>query len=571
MANSDHHPGGLSDDPRGGPSGGPSGGLSGGPRGGALCGLGDLVRFNLRRERVRILAWVLGIFTLVMVSALSVRDLFSTPESLASAAANSAIPAVQAFNGPPYALDTIGGQIAFQIGAPGLVIMSLMAIMMTGRLTRDEEQQGRTELIRSLRVGTLAPGAAAIIVVGLMSLAVGMGCAILLSMGSTAGDGVGSLAFGLGYVAIGWFFSAVTLVFAQLTMTGRATKAMAGAVLGVAYVVRAFGDATGSGLSWLSPLGWVQAMRPFAQERWWPLALPVCATAGLLMFARSLYLKRDIDSVAMVMHPVNKVLSRRSGDPSDTVVLTSVRALAMRLELGLIAGWAIGIGIGGLAYGLVVAVMEDFIADNEQLAEMMDAANGGSPIDAMIGASAKYLAVMAGAFAVQSALALHREEGEGRAELLLALPVTRRRYWNSFAVPTVAGSVAVLGTGGVLLGLGSWVSTGDGKTFVDGTLAVLAYLPAVLLFAAVSGLLFGWRPHWSLASWAAYALAASIAMFGPMLQLPGWSMNLSVFDAIPTVPGERLSPAPLLVVSAVVVLLFLVGRAGFESRDLETA
>jgi ABC-2 type transport system permease protein len=287
--------------------------------------------------------------------------------------------------------------------------------------------------------------------------------------------------------------------------------------------------------------------------------------------ARALYLRRDIDAVAISIHPRRRSVGRRSRDPTDTLVLTSVRALAMRLQLGLIAGWVVGIGAGGLAYGLVVSVMEDFIADNEQLAEFMDAANGASPVESMIGASAKYLAVMAGAFAVQSALSLRREEGEGRAELLLALPVTRRRYWNSFAAPTVVGSLAVLGAGGVLLGLGSWVSTGDSATFVDGSLAVLAYAPAVLLFAAVAGLLFGWRPHWSLMSWAVYAAAASISMFGPMLQLPGWAMNLSVFDAIPMMPSERLSPAPLLAVSAAAVVLFLVGRAGFESRDLETA
>ena len=36
------------------------------------------------------------------------------------------------------------------------------------------------------------------------------------------------------------------------------------------------------GLSWLSPIGWAQAMRPFAGERWWPLALPLVVTAALV-------------------------------------------------------------------------------------------------------------------------------------------------------------------------------------------------------------------------------------------------------------------------------------------------
>ncbi len=51
------------------------------------------------------------------------------------------------FNGPAQALDTLGGQVAFQVGSFGLVTVALMSIFMIGHLTRVEEENGRTELL----------------------------------------------------------------------------------------------------------------------------------------------------------------------------------------------------------------------------------------------------------------------------------------------------------------------------------------------------------------------------------------------------------------------------------------
>jgi ABC-2 type transport system permease protein len=45
--------------------------------------------------------------------------------------------------------------------------------------------------------------------------------------------------------------------------------------------VRAIGDAGPHWLSWLSPLGWMQQLRPFADERWWVLLLAVALIVPL--------------------------------------------------------------------------------------------------------------------------------------------------------------------------------------------------------------------------------------------------------------------------------------------------
>ena len=94
-------------------------------------------------------------------TAASTKSLYPTQADLdAAALAARDNPAALAFNGPDQALDTIGGQVAFQVGAFGLVMVGLMSVLLVGRLTRGEEDSGRLELVRSMPVGRHAPLAA---------------------------------------------------------------------------------------------------------------------------------------------------------------------------------------------------------------------------------------------------------------------------------------------------------------------------------------------------------------------------------------------------------------------------
>ena len=50
-------------------------------------------------------------------------------------------------------------------------------------------------------------------------------------------------------------------------------------VLGASFAIRAIGDAGPHWLSWLSPLGWGQAVRAYGDERWWVLLLLLALAA----------------------------------------------------------------------------------------------------------------------------------------------------------------------------------------------------------------------------------------------------------------------------------------------------
>ena len=55
----------------------------------------------------------------------------------------------------------------------------------------------------------------------------------------------------------------------------------AGAGIAIGYLVRGVGAMQDNALVWFSPFGWAQLMNAFGDERWWPAALLVVATAGL--------------------------------------------------------------------------------------------------------------------------------------------------------------------------------------------------------------------------------------------------------------------------------------------------
>lgn len=519
-------------------------------------GTAGLARAELRLDRVRIAVWIGAITLMVLVSAQSVAELFPTQADLDRAAATSENPAIIAFQGPPQALDTLGGQVAFQIGAFGLVLVALMALLMTGRMTRGEEEAGRLELLRSLPVGRNAPLLAAAVVSAGMCLV--LATLVTISMIALDLPVAGSLNFGLGYAAVGIVFTGITLVTAQVTENQRLANGLAGCVLGASFVLRAVGDMNDGTLSWLSPLGWAQHARPFAGERWWPLLMAVAVGVGLAAFAMWLQGIRDLGA---------GLVSPRPGPAQATRRLAGPLALDIRLQRGSVLGWTAGIALVALAYGSISAAIEEFVADNPDLADIL-AQSGGDLIDSYLATAARTTALIASGFAISAVSRLRSEEVAERAEPVLATAVSRTRYWTAFVVVALAGTVIVLVVAGVVLGVSAAIAVDDPSLVLAGTAAMIVYLPAVAILIGVAAFLVGRFPRLTGAAWGVLGLGLVVAMFGPLLDLPEWVQRLSPFQNIALVPAEELSAVPVVALVAVAAALLVGGLAGFRRRDI---
>ncbi len=119
-----------------------------------VIGFRTLLRFHLRRELVALICWVGGTAALIGVQSVASQSFYDTPEELAARRETiGANPAVLAFAGPVELLENIGGEIVFEVFGYAAVVVALMSMLLVGRLTRTDEETGRTELIRSARVG----------------------------------------------------------------------------------------------------------------------------------------------------------------------------------------------------------------------------------------------------------------------------------------------------------------------------------------------------------------------------------------------------------------------------------
>src|SRR5579864_245682 len=523
----------------------------------SLAGTVALIGFILRRDRIRIVVWTVSIVVLAALTVAGIKGLFPTQAALdQTAAVSQHNAAVIAFNGPAQGLNTVGGQVAFQFGAGGMVLTALMSIFMVGRLTRGEEEAGRLELVRSLPVGIHANTfAAALTVAGMTIVVGGLTAAMLIAQGLPV---PGSVAFGLSFVLVGLLFGAVALLVAQLTENARVVYGIAGALLGLAFLLRAVGDIGNPAVSWLSPIGVAQKARPFAGERWWPFLLLVGGILLLVAAAALMGTRRDLGA---------GIVASRPGPRAASAILTHPLGLALRLQRASLLGWGGGILVLGIAYGWIGPTIDTFIGQNKALADVFAGVGGGNLTDSYFAASFRLMALVATGFAVQSALRVRSEEASMRAETVLATPVSRWRFAASHLTVAFGGSVILLAVAGLATGLTYGIAGGGMQSIGRLLGAALVYAPAMWIMVGLAMALDGLAPRLVGVCWAILAACVVVGFLGEVLRLPGWLQNLSPFERVPQLPGAKLILTPLVIISAIAGLMTLVGLGGLQRRD----
>ncbi len=522
-----------------------------------MTGTGRLLRAYLRRDRWMLAWWTLGITVLYWSQAVSVKGLYATQAEFDKAAASmDGNAALVAMAGPARALNTIGGQVAWQATAFGAITIGLMCMFLVGRHTRAEEESGRDELLRAAAVSRTAPLAAAALLSALASILVGVCVALsLVTFPLAAAD---SWALGLGLTATGWAFTGIAMIAAQLVSGARAMYGLTGAVIGAAYVLRAIGDIGSPALTWISPIGWYQAMHAFSGLRWWPIALPLAATALTGAAAYAVFTRRDHGG---------GVLAARPGPARASTMLMSPLGLAWRQHRGSIIGWTIGLAVTGLSYGSLGNDVGALLGDSQASSDIF-LRGGGDLVDGFYATSIVMLGLMAAGFAVSSALRPRTEEDDGRVEGLLATALTRPGWLGAHTAMTVLGTVCVVLAAGLGLGVGYALTADDAGAVGRLTLATVPMVAPVLVLSALARLLYGVLPRAATLGWLGLGFAVVVLIFGPLLDLPMWLQDVSPFQHLALTPVEDFRWTPFVVLLALATLLSFAGQWGFRRRDL---
>ncbi|MCX2971747.1 MULTISPECIES: ABC transporter permease [Streptomyces] len=534
-------------------------------RGGStLTGTGTLLRFALRRDRVRLPVWVAALTLGTAATANSFHGLYPDAKARATAAESVSSPAGLAMTGPErYLADyTYGAMLGHQMLGFTAVMVALLSVLTLTRHTRTEEETGRAELVRSAAVGRHAPLASALGVAVVANLAVAAAFTLVLGGQGLAGVGWGgSVLYGAAHAAVGLFLAAVAAVTAQVTAHSRGASGLAFAVLGLAYLLRAVGDVGSGALSWLSPIGWAQRTYVYAEDRWWPLLLSLAVTAAVLALAVLLSTRRDVGA---------GLRQSRGGPARAATALTRPLGLAWRLHRGLLLGFAVALFVLGAAYGGVLGDAEEMVGDVAALEEALARLGGASVAESFASMVMIILAVIAAIYVVLAALRPRAEESGRRAEPLLSTALSRSRWVGGHLTVALAGGTLVLLAAGLGFGLTGASATGDGALVGELVGAALAYAPALWVTAGVAVLLYGWLPQAVTLAWTVPLLAFVVGYLGQLLQFPDWLTRLSPFSHVPRLPAESLTWTPLLVLTLLAAVLVALGLAGFRRRDLLT-
>ena len=525
----------------------------------AFTGTFGLLRLYLRRDRIVLPLWVLLLsLPLASVYIGSVESVYPTAAQRAAFVASiMASPAQRALYGNVYN-DSVGAVGIWKAGVLHALI-AVAVILTVIRHTRAEEETGRTELLDSTAVGRYASLTAAMILTFGASVAIGLiGAAGLLT---TDVPPSGSVAFGLALAGSGLVFSAVGAVAAQLSTTARTARGLAFGALGVAFALRAVGDASTGILSWFSPLGWSLEVRPYAGERWWVLLLHMAATVVLTFTAYLLLRRRDIGG---------GMISDRPGAPAAAATLNGTFSLAWRLQRGALVAWTIGLWLYALLIGSVVDDIGGALGDTGKIRDIVNRLGGSEALeDSFITILFSFLAVTAAAMAISSTLRLYQEESTLRGETVLAGAVGRIRWAASHIVVAVAGTtVAMLGAG-VVAGLTYGIAGGDVGGKLPAVIAVAALqLPAIWMLSAITIALFGLVPRFTPVAWGVLVAFVALYLLGSIAGLPHWLVNLQPFTHAQRTPGQPFDAAPVIWLLLIDTALLVVGLLAFRRRDL---
>lgn len=532
---------------------------------GPLAGTGILLRLDLRRDRIKLPMWLLGITAMSFYYAGALQQVYKTPEDLRAVSqfAEGVVGAL--ISGPGFGLadPTIESVIVAVYGLYFLLLAALMNILLISRHTRVEEQTGRAELVRANAVGRHAQLTAALLVAVIADIAVAV--LIASSFAATGLDTSDALLFGAGVGAVGLVFAAITAITVQVTEYSRAASGLAGLTLGIAYVLRAAGDAIregGSALSWLSPLAWSQQTRAYAEGRWWPLSLSIASALILAVLAYLLSARRDLGAGLVPARPG----PRHAANWMDTPV-----ALAARLQRAGLVGWACALVAGGALYGGIGNTIVDSFDDlPDQMIDVMGG-DAGRMLDGYLGTMALFDALLVAVFAILAVQSLRTEETRGRTEPVLATATGRVGWFAAWIGVAAIGVLALLAATGAAFGIALSLSVGDGAYIVDALLAHLLFAPAVLLVLAVAALLYGFFPQAVGATWALLGFSMVLGFFGPLMNLPQWIHDLSPFQHIARIPMEEMRWPALVVLTALAAAAVVAGAFAFRERDLDTA
>lgn len=533
----------------------------------ATTGSLTLAVLALKRDRIRLVAWVLGIALLTAAMVAAFTKMLPAEEDVVNMLiAHATNPVTRIFLGAVAGVN-IGGFVMFRVSTVLAVAIAFFGMLTVTRHTRQNEENSCEELTGSTVVGRHASLLAAVLVTTAATIAL----AILIALAFIVNGqpAAGSFAAGAALGAVGIAFAGIAAITAQLTDTTRSANGIAGLVMAVAFLVSGLGNMLGEfnessmELSsawpvWLSPFGWYQQILAFHDNNWWILLLFVIFFVLTLALAFVLNKRRDVGM---------GIIPARKGPATAAPALLSPLGLAWKLQHKLFLLWAGAAFLFGGVLGSAVGELSEQMGELERADQIFGEIFGMSETFSM--AIAGLLGSFIVFYTVQAFTRMISEEASGLTEPVLAAAVSPLRWILSHYVLILSGTLTVL----LFLGLGGAASAlvEDGIRWHKVVQSALLQAPAILVLAGFSIMAFGLIPRWSGSlAWTALVISLLTGPFlGPALDLPLWAQKISPFTHLPSTT-ETITAGPIISLSLIAMLLTAIGLISFSRRSMRT-
>ena len=533
---------------------------------GALAGWGTCLRILLRRFRVQVAAWLVPLWLLVGVTAPSYESIYPSLETrtvLIEQMRKS--PGTRLLYGYVPMPGRLGQLLQWETGTFLLVCTSLMAILLTCRMLRGDEDEGLTEVLRSTGTGRAVPLVVPVTVVWMVICGLSAGVGGILTWQTRSIEELtvsGAWALAGTICVTGWAFSAIAAVASQLGRQVGQARSLSMIVLALAFVIRVSADQLSDGsrsdwLRWMTPLGWRDLVRPYTDDRFTVLVVCCAVAIALTLSAVVLAARREY---------LDGYLPDRSASQRRWRIRGHMDLLG-RLSWRSLIGWAMASTGLALLYGSVSGSVKDLLAPGSPTASYVGKMAAGSPVEQFVSLMTVVTVLLVAVAVVRRMNWLAGLERAGMVEVELTAGVGRGRVFLSQVLSALLESIVLLLVSATVLAATTATQLTDDHAVARSFVFTVSQLPGMVAAVGIAAALVGMAPKLTGMSWAVVAWSAFAQFFGGLVELKDWAKDLSVLGHHLDVVG---SPdwKPLAIQTAIGLVGIAIGLVAYTRRDL---
>ncbi len=470
--------------------------------------------------------------------------------------------------GQSHHLNTVAGFTTWRVMTAAALIGGIWGLRTSTALLRGEEEAGRWELLVAGSTTRRQATAQALLGLAVSLLAMFVVTTVLiLAAGRLPGARFspdGSVLFAAAMISGAAMFLFIGALASQISRTGGQAAILTTGALAVSYVIRIVADSSASTgwIRWLTPLGWIEEIRPMENPQ--PLALiPIVGLSVLsALLAIELAGRRDLNA---------SVLREDDGSAGTGRWLVGPISLTVRVSRVTYVAWLVAIGGYSVLFGLVQGAETSILSGSPAFVATLGRLGIHRAAEAFLAMAFLLAAILIAFIAASQIVSLRDEEASGRLDNLLVQPLARSRWLlGRLAISTMLIALSGI-AGGVftwLGGLNQHTGVGLGKLLEAG---LNASVPGVFVLG-VTVLVFGVQPRFTAAT--GYGLVAYsffVAFVAAVMKGADWLRDSSIFTHIAAAPAANPDWGTDLIIVAVGVAAAIIGAFAFTRRDVQYA